>query len=314
MWCVATGTPTCINISLTPLVASRKRQIASACLCNLPFRWRLQQTVVAHVPVWNMIQQGRGEKKKKTMRQRGDSSMDKTSRSEKGGRGGAINGDSVKIWAVACIRFTCACMRGGVHGMCVSVRWVSGLAWIRTDTSAPPPNPVLPWLVSSHLSMRHIHCCCCCVCVCVCVCVCMCVCVTKSASMYVRNQPATFFASLQSGTAWVCVCVCVCCCCAIIICQIFEAFFSRGGCLHISAWVIQCCSDTPLYIHTHTHTHTHTYTHTHIENRQNRLTACPKQHHIHTYTPASFTHWLFCFLFFFSAQHYFSINQPSTPL
>ena len=27
----------CINISLTPLVASRKRQIASSCLCNLPF-------------------------------------------------------------------------------------------------------------------------------------------------------------------------------------------------------------------------------------------------------------------------------------
>ena len=41
---------------------------------------------------------------------------------ERGGRGGAINGDSVKIWARACIRFTCACMRGGVHGMCVSVR------------------------------------------------------------------------------------------------------------------------------------------------------------------------------------------------
>lgn len=52
-WC--TG---CINISLTRPVASRKRQLASACLCNLLFCWRLQETVVVHVPVWNMIQQG----------------------------------------------------------------------------------------------------------------------------------------------------------------------------------------------------------------------------------------------------------------
>lgn len=59
-WCTR-----CINISLTPLVALRKHQIVSACLCNRLFCWRLQETVVVRVPVWNMIQQGG-----KTMRQR----------------------------------------------------------------------------------------------------------------------------------------------------------------------------------------------------------------------------------------------------
>lgn len=121
------------------------------------------------------------------------------------------------------------------------------LARIRTDTSAP----VLPCLVPSHLSVKHIHSCCC-----------WWVWDRECIHVYVCAQSATYFHS--------CTLACMNVHCTVLwnVCKIFEVWCRE--CLHIPAWVIVHCSntsgrkDTQAYntagkcknrLHAHTHTH-----------------------------------------------------------
>lgn len=190
-WC----TP-CINISLTPLVASRKRQIASACLCNLLFCWRLQETVAVHVPAWNMIQQGG-----KTMRQRAcESAMDNKLERERGSC--AINRNIVE-------NVECSCTDRGLYRIQMCLHAVGRRAW---EVCERPSSFWALWVkcwhesgqtplpLSSH-GLSHL--------------ICqwsifapaaVCVRETTSASMCVRNQPPIF--SPSPWPAWVCVCCC----------------------------------------------------------------------------------------------------------